>query len=223
MDAREWNEYYADSDQAWTRPDDDVVDEVAGLPVGRALDLGAGEGANSIWLARRGWQVTAIDQAPAAIETLVRLAAAEGLAIRGEVADIAEYRPGARCDLSLICYVHLPPATRERTLANAAAALAPGGVLLLIGIPAPDRDDAGVGEMSSVTPRMPEPLSLLPEVPDEIGGSLRQLTIERCDVRRRTIGSVEGELHADVLLIRARRPVADNVKESSGMDRPTKQ
>ncbi len=182
MDARQWNEYYAANKAPWTRPDDDLVAEAAELPLGRVLDLGAGEGANSIWLARQGWQVTAVDQAPAAIVTLVQLAAGEGLAIRGVVADVAEYRTEAHYDLVLICYMHLPSDTRTRLLTTAAAALAPDGVLLLIGISPPDAALAASGD----------------------------LTIERYDVRRRMIGGTRGDINSDVMLIRARRTVSDD-------------
>ena len=209
MDAREWNEYYADNDDPWTRPDDDLIDEVTNLPAGRALDLGAGEGANSIWLARRGWEVTSIEQAPVAIDTLARLATGEGLSIRGEVADVANYCTDVQYDLVLICYLPLPADTRRRTLVNAAAALGPGGVLLLIGIP--------VSAPGPVEPAISHKPSVSLGVADEIAGSFPQLSIERCDVRR-VIGCAEGELRSDVMLIRARRAVSDDAGDLRSAD-----
>ena len=61
-DAASWTERHAAAAMAWdTTPNQLVVAACRKLRPGRALDLGAGEGANSMWLARRGWQVTAID------------------------------------------------------------------------------------------------------------------------------------------------------------------
>ncbi len=204
MDARQWNEYYAANKAPWTRPDDDVVAETAELPLGRALDLGAGEGANSIWLARQGWEVTAVDQAPAAIDTLVQLAAGESLAIRGVVADVAEYRADAPYDLVLICYMHLPSDTRTRLLTNAAAALAPDGVLLLIGLSPPDEASPLGGPTGAGLP------NALIATPAEALAASGDFTIERYDVRRRVIGGTQGDINSDVMLIRARRTVSDD-------------
>ena len=61
LDQQEWNEYYENTDEVWAEPDSDLIAEVERLPAGRALDLGAGEGINSIWLAEQGWQVKAVD------------------------------------------------------------------------------------------------------------------------------------------------------------------
>ena len=62
MDARAWDERYADTELVWSStPNQFVAAEVSELPPGRALDLAAGEGRNALWLAERGWQVTAVD------------------------------------------------------------------------------------------------------------------------------------------------------------------
>lgn len=219
IDARQWNEYYAANKTPWTRPDEDLVVEAAALPLGRALDLGAGEGANSIWLARQGWQVTAVDQTPAAIDTLVQLAASEGLAIRGVVADVAEYRADAHYDLVLICYMHLPSDTRTRLLTTAAATLAPDGVLLLIGISPPDdilppSETSPLGEPSGIGPR--NALMAPPDAALTVSGDL---TIERYDVRRRVIGGKQGDISSGVMLIRARRMVSNDAGDTTASDR----
>ena len=62
MDREAWNQRYADAELVWSAEANRfLVQEVADLPPGRALDLGAGEGRNAIWLAERGWRVTAVD------------------------------------------------------------------------------------------------------------------------------------------------------------------
>ena len=62
MDQAAWDERYAGPELVWgAGPNCFVATELAGLSPGRALDLGTGEGRNAIWLAERGWQVTAVD------------------------------------------------------------------------------------------------------------------------------------------------------------------
>lgn len=67
--AAEWDTRYRERDGAmWSgRPNGRLVAEVADLTPGRALDVGCGEGADAIWLARRGWTVTAIDISDVAV------------------------------------------------------------------------------------------------------------------------------------------------------------
>lgn len=63
MEAEDWDARYAAGPglQWGAEPNRWLVREVAALPPGTALDLGAGEGRNAIWLARQGWRVTAVD------------------------------------------------------------------------------------------------------------------------------------------------------------------
>ncbi len=64
-----WNERYRSSERVWSgNPNPQLVAEVAGLAPGRALDVGCGEGADAIWLARRGWDVVATDISGVALE-----------------------------------------------------------------------------------------------------------------------------------------------------------
>ena len=74
MDAAGWDERYAATDLVWSaEPNRFVAEELADLPPGRALDLAAGEGRNAIWLARRGWEVTAVDFSQVALDKGRRL------------------------------------------------------------------------------------------------------------------------------------------------------
>jgi SAM-dependent methyltransferase len=69
MDAHDWDERYAATGLVWSAgPNQFVEAELADMPPGRALDLAAGEGRNAIWLARQGWQVTAVDFSQAGLD-----------------------------------------------------------------------------------------------------------------------------------------------------------
>ncbi|MDQ1736905.1 MAG: hypothetical protein QOH56_3156 [Pseudonocardiales bacterium] len=139
MDSSEWDARYASTDLIWSaQPNRWVEAEVADLPPGQVLDLAAGEGRNSIWLAALGWRATAVDFSSIALEKGRSIAAkqADGRAerITWHQADVLEYRaePGGY-DLVLLVYLHLPPAERHLVLRHAADALAAGGVLLVLG------------------------------------------------------------------------------------------
>jgi SAM-dependent methyltransferase len=132
VDAEEWNRRYADTELMWSAgPNRFVEAELADLPAGRALDLAAGEGRNAIWLARRGWRVTAVDFSSVAIERGRRVAS--GVAVDWVVADALTWSPPDDFDLVLVAYLQLAPPDLEAALARAAAAVAPGGTLLVVG------------------------------------------------------------------------------------------
>ena len=130
MDLAGWDERYrAAGDQ--DGPATPLLVETAGsLPPGRALDLACGAGRNALWLARRGWSVTAVDGSRAAIEILNRRATGEGLALTALVADLerGEYSiaPGA-WDLIAMCYY-----LQRDLFEMAKAGVAAGGVVLAI-------------------------------------------------------------------------------------------
>lgn len=135
MSSREWDQRYAGAELVWTaQPNRFVVDELQPLPPGRALDLGTGEGRNAIWLAGRGWQVTAVDFSAVGLDKGRRLAEAHGLAIDWVRADLRDYQPEeGSFHLVLVAYLQLREAELDGVLRRAAAALAPGGVLLVVG------------------------------------------------------------------------------------------
>lgn len=65
---QEWDQKYAESDRIWSgAPNGALIAEIAGMPPGRALDVGCGEGADAIWLAQQGWAVTALDVSDVAL------------------------------------------------------------------------------------------------------------------------------------------------------------
>lgn len=98
---------------------------------------GDGEGRNGVFLARRGHDVTAVDQSAAGLAKARRLAADAGVSLRTIAADLADWVPPAGAlDAVVSIYLHLPPALRPRVHANLAAALRPGGLLILEGFDA---------------------------------------------------------------------------------------
>jgi SAM-dependent methyltransferase len=130
----EWDRRYADREQLWSgRPNGALVAEVDGLAPGRALDVGCGEGADAVWLARRGWDVTALEVSGVALERAAGHARDAGVAVRWVHAGLVEAGlPPSSFDLVSAQYPALlrtPGAAAERALLSA---VAPGGVLLVV-------------------------------------------------------------------------------------------
>lgn len=132
-----WEERYQSKPAVWSgRPNPQLVAETAELAPGRALDVGSGEGADAVWLAERGWQVTAVDISTTALGRAAEHAEAAGVGHRIEFthADLRDKPPAEGAyDLVTAQYMHLPPAQRRELFAHLAAAVAPGGVLLIVG------------------------------------------------------------------------------------------
>ncbi|MFQ6393612.1 SAM-dependent methyltransferase [Nocardia sp. KC 131] len=134
-----WEEFYRDRDQIWSgKPNPLLVREVAALTPGSALDLGCGEGGDAIWLAEQGWRVTAVDVSATALRRAAGHAQDAGVGDRIVWAehDLTESFPDGPFDLVSAQFFHSPVAQAdERTdvLRRAAAAVSPGGVLLIAG------------------------------------------------------------------------------------------
>ncbi len=132
MDAQAWDARYAASERVWSaEPNHWVVALTGDLRPGAALDLGAGEGRNALWLAERGWRVTAVDFSAVALER--GRASAVGGRVDWQVADVTTYTPDGPVDLVLVCYLQLPRAVMAGLLARAASWVAPGGSLVVVG------------------------------------------------------------------------------------------
>ncbi|WP_299534157.1 cyclopropane-fatty-acyl-phospholipid synthase family protein [uncultured Streptomyces sp.] len=132
-----WDEKYRASHRVWSgNPNTVLVREVDGLTPGRALDLGCGEGADAVWLAREGWRVTATDISRVALERAAGHAAEAGVADRVDWQwhDLGETFPAGEYDLVSASFLHsMGDLPREEILRRAAGAVAPGGVLLVVG------------------------------------------------------------------------------------------
>jgi SAM-dependent methyltransferase len=134
-----WERLYGERDQVWSGRVNAVLEQEAeGLAPGRALDLGCGEGGDALWLADRGWQVTAVDISPTALARAAAEAARRGVVVDWQRADLAEELPPGPYDLVSAQFLQSPVALpRSEVLRRAAAEVAPGGTLLVVGHAAP--------------------------------------------------------------------------------------
>jgi SAM-dependent methyltransferase len=136
-DREAWNSRYAGSTRVWSgEPNAALVAEAAGLPAGTVLDLGCGEGADSVWLAGLGWKVTAVDVSDVALSRAAEHAADAGVAesITWQRRDLVADFPAGEYDLVSAQFLYpreRDAAAREGILRAAARAVAPGGVLLV--------------------------------------------------------------------------------------------
>ncbi|MBV9095450.1 MAG: class I SAM-dependent methyltransferase [Streptosporangiaceae bacterium] len=133
--AVEWDARYSERDGArWSgRPNGRLVAEVAGLTPGRALDVGCGEGADAIWLARSGWTVTAIDISDVAVIRAREAAELAGAAVEWIRGDALQTPfPAVSFDLVSMQYPALPKAAGRAAVRALLDTVRPGGLLLAV-------------------------------------------------------------------------------------------
>lgn len=132
-----WDARYSSSNRLWSgEPNPRLVEHVTGLRVGDALDVGAGEGADAVWLARQGWQVTALDVSPVALARTGEHADEAGVADRVTPLqhDLMAERPiPGQYDLVSAQYWHPPIEQRDEFATVIGAAVRRGGTLLVVG------------------------------------------------------------------------------------------
>jgi cyclopropane fatty-acyl-phospholipid synthase-like methyltransferase len=203
FDEAYWEERYQTAAAVWSgEPNRQLVAETAELPPGTALDAGSGEGADAIWLAGRGWRVTAVDFATTALERGAQAATAAGVADRiGWVhADLRSWTPPEQYDLVSAQFFHLSPPERGVVFAALAAAVAPGGRLLLVG------HDVSDLESEAHRPHAPERFFTAAEVATSLDPA--EWEVVTAATRRRPALDHEAEHHgvtvADTVLV-ARR------------------
>ena len=141
--AEEWNDAYAERAASgatlWTAgPNHTVAEVLADVAPGTAVDVAAGEGRHAVWLADRGWQVTAVDFSEVGLARAERAAADAGTPLTTVCADVARWEPDQQVDLVLCAFLHLPSPTGLPMLRRLAGWVAPGGLLVLLGH---DRDN----------------------------------------------------------------------------------
>lgn len=131
-----WDGMYRERAKIWSgNPNPQLVAEAQDLKPGKALDLGCGEGGDAIWLAKQGWTVTALDVSAVALERAAAHADEAGVAdrITWQQQDLTEWEPQPDFDLVSAQFLHSPLLPWRNSVSSAAAAVAPGGTLLVVG------------------------------------------------------------------------------------------
>lgn len=132
FDAEYWSAHWRNAGPSSAPPANPHLADIAALPPGRALDAGCGEGAEAIWLAARGWAVTAVDISADALARAARRSADAGVEIEWAQADLSVWRPAVTYDLLTTFYAH-PTIPQLEFYARLADWVAPGGTLLVVG------------------------------------------------------------------------------------------
>jgi SAM-dependent methyltransferase len=200
----DWDHRY-DGDRIWSgNPNGTLVREVEGLTLGTALDVGAGEGGDAIWLAEQGWQVTANDISQRALDRIAAAASDRGLQLDGVRADAnaLDAFEGRTFDLVTASYASIPRTSDDRAVTNLIGAVAAGGTLLVVGHDlTPMRVPIDTHESS----RPFDPDAFVR--PDDVVAVLAGCPgwdIEVHEVRPRPAGAASAH-HVDDVVLRARR------------------
>ncbi len=201
MTGNPWDDRFGGDTYVYgTEPNDFLRAEAARIPRGRVLALAEGEGRNAVFLAGLGHDVTAVDLSREGLRKTEKLAADRGVAVTTVHADLATYEPDRGAYQGVIAiFAHLPAPVRHAAYARAAAALAPGGVMIVESY-RPEQVALGTGG--------PKDLALLPtldDLRDDLAGL--DLVVARAVVR----DVVEGTLHtgrAATVQVVAVRPAA---------------
>jgi SAM-dependent methyltransferase len=192
-----WDERYRSKPEIWSgNPNAALVAEVSDLPPGTALDAGAGEGGDARWLAARGWKVTAADISSVAIERASKRASERGLTITWLHTDFAKAAAPDTYDLVTAHYLHVPKSDQQPLFRHLAAAVAPGGTLLVVG-----------HDLSDMT-KVPRPdLAEYGWNGNEVAAALDEgWTIEANEARPRRVTGPDGdEIDIHDVILRARR------------------
>ena len=194
----EWDERYAGAERMWSgQPNRALVAEIRDLPPGRVLDVGCGEGGDAVWLARQGWDVTALDVSQVALDRAQRAAEAAGVKVRWLYAGLLDAGLGADgFDLVSVQYPALlrtPDHRAERALLDA---VGPGGTLLVVHHA--DLDSAQARSQGF------DPADYVAH--EDLVALVRDgWRVESDDRRPRVVRGGSGEHHKDDLVLRARR------------------
>jgi SAM-dependent methyltransferase len=199
VDREDWDQRYRQKDFVWSiEPNRFLVAEVEGLQPGRALDLAAGEGRNAVWLATRGWTVTAVDWSAVGLEKGRLLAEHQAVKVDWVLADLREWEPPERAfDLAIILYLQPPADLQALVWRKAAGAVADGGRLIVIGHDAANLTEGWGGPSQRGFLYTPE------EVARAVEGDLEVVRAERV---LRPVETDEGLRHAvDNIVVAVRR------------------
>lgn len=196
-DAARWDAHYSREGRIWSgAPNHALVAEVSGMEPGRVLDIGCGEGADSTWLAARGWRVTGLDPSGVALER-ARAAASDASVdvewVQGGLQD-ASLERGA---FDLVVAMYAPLREADDPVPGLLELVAPGGTLLVVHH-ADFAPKLAEGE-TPVAYVMPE------EIAEVLRGRPEEWTLEVAERRAREVSGGAGAHHRDDVVVRARR------------------
>jgi thioredoxin reductase/SAM-dependent methyltransferase len=203
----DWDHRYGGPERTWSgNPNGTLVHETAALAPGRALDIGAGEGADALWLAERGWQVTATDISGNALARVRAEADRRGLAVdlvRGDANDPAPFG-SETFDLVSLQYGSFKRTPDRRGLRSLLAAVAPGGTLLVV-----HHDLTPLVEPVDVATQTrmydPEAFVGVDEIAAAIAADAGTWQVEMHETRPRPAGAASTHHVSDVVLRATRR------------------
>ncbi len=201
----DWDHRYSGSLMWSGNPNGTLVHEVSGFEPGRALDVGAGEGGDAMWLATHGWSVTATDISQHAVDRIEAMAADRDLPVVSVRADANSRQPFATAAYDLVTahYASIPRTPDDRGIGNMLAAVAPGGTLLVVGHDLdPMRHPIDTTQQSRAFDpdayvRVDDVVTVIEESAD--------WRIEINEKRRRPPGHASSSHHVDDSVLRARR------------------
>ena len=200
-----WEERYRSSPAIWSgRPNPQLIGEAADLTPGRALDVGSGEGADAIWLAEQGWRVTAADISATALQRAAGHAEAAGPQIAARIewthADLRDHAVAeGRYELVSAQFMQLPGKVRRQLHVRLAAAVAPGGTLLIVG------HDPSDLRTAAHRPHFPDAMFTAEEVAESLDPEAWDVLV--AEARPRAAVSPDGHditIHDAVLVARRR-------------------
>lgn len=203
-----WDERHRAGDFEGLGPNPTLAAATSQMAPGCALELAAGSGTNAVWLASRGWRTTAVDWSSVGLDNGRAKAAAADVEVDWQQHDLFAWAPPVRSfDLVVIVYLHLPPEERGPVYRAAAAAVAPGGRLLVVGH---DRLNAteGVGGPPDTVR-----LFTAAEIGLELTAADPELEIERAEVVRQVPPPGLGMI--DALLVLRRATAASQASKES--------
>lgn len=206
-----WDERYSSSERVWSgRPNQRLVEQTADLEPGTACDVGCGEGADAIWLAEQGWQVTALDVSVVALERTAQHALDRGVDDRVRVGEhdvLAGHPPPVPrhsdgFDLVSAHFMHVPREYFDDVYRRIAAAVAPGGRLLVV---AHHPDDVESGARRPHGPDLMFPPEQLLAALGLADGSSEEWEVEVADAPVREQQTDDGPVQVRDTVVRVRR------------------
>lgn len=207
LSAEAWNERYSGSDRVWSgKPNQRLVEQAIDLDPGTALDVACGEGGDAIWLARQGWEVTAVDVSEVALEKVATHAEDAGVSSHIKIGlydALRDPRPAGHrtFDLVTVSFLHVPIPDFTDIYRGIAEAVAPGGRLLVTAHHPHDVDSGA--RHSHGDGLLFEPERVLEALGVDAGDS--PWTVEVAETQDREQAMPEGPMNVRDTVVRLRR------------------